>query len=135
MNKNILFVLPLSWVLASCVSLPVCEPYTGPTPPCTGNPQAPQVSLNTITLNATPHCVRATAGATIVFRLVPPADNKKDSVEISPKVSGNTWLKGRNDKFKDLILITVPETLGKGDYDYGIRTSSKCVDPRINVVN
>ena len=56
MDRKILFVLPLSWVLVGCVNTGLlnvsnCDVYTGPVPPCQGSPNAPAINLNTNTLN------------------------------------------------------------------------------------
>lgn len=137
MNNKTLFVLLLSGVTMGCVPMVplTCEPYTGPTPPCTGDPNAPQVNLNTNSLNATPYCVKAKKGTFIVFRLTPHDKNDLGSVEIFPKNAADTWLAGTNDPFKDLIIVGVPATLEPGTHDFGIKTSDKCVDPRVAVEN
>lgn len=137
MNKKILFVLLLSSVALGCAPIVTvtCDPYTGPTPPCKGDPKAPQVTLNTNSLNATPYCIRAEDGTFIIFRLVPHDKNELGSVEIFPKDDTDTWLAGVNDPYKDLIIISVPDSLEEDEHDYGIRTSDKCVDPRVRVEN
>lgn len=137
MNRKLLLVLLLIGVTMGCVPITplTCEPYSGPTPPCSGDPNAPQVNLNTNTLSATPYCVKAKKGTFIIFRLTPHDKNELGSVEIFPKDPDDTWLEGTNDPYKDLIIISVPGTLEPGDHDYGIKTSDKCVDPRVSVEN
>ncbi len=137
MNRKLLCLLPLSWIAMACVPVQPrsCDAYKGPLTPCTGDPLAPQVTINTITLNATPHCVRAKKGTFVIFRLVPHDKNELGTVEIFPKNDADTWLAGENDPYKDLIIVSVPADLEESDHDYGIATGSKCVDPRIHVEN
>ena len=137
MNRKLLALLPLSWIAMACVPMEprTCEPYTGPTPPCAGDPNVPQVTINTNSLNVTPYCVLAKKGTFIVFRLVPHDKNELGTVEIFPKDDEDTWLAGENDLYKDLIIVPVPDDLEPDNYDYGIATSDKCVDPRVNVIN
>ncbi len=136
MNKKILFAVPLGWLLASCATPQMngeCMPYTMPGT-CSGNPQAPAVNLNTNSLNATPGCVDADPGTTLVFMLTPRGGKKRGTVEIFPKDPvADPWLKGTNSGNEDFIFIDVPEGTSKGDHDYGIKTGTKCVDPRVRV--
>lgn len=137
MNKKLLFVLPLGYLLVGCAPIEplTCEPYAGPTPPCTGDPNAPHVKINTqsANLNADPYCVRAKKGTFMVFSLVPHDKSDLGTVEIFPKDDADAWLEGTNSPYKDLIIISVPEDIEDGDHDYGIKTSTKCVDPRVSV--
>ena len=134
MNKKLLFVLSLSWIVVGCAAPdPECEPYTGPVVPCQGDPAAPLVTINTITLVVTPRCVAAARGTTIDFRLVPVADNLLGDAEIFPKDPEETWLAGMNAPDKDHIFIPVPEEIEPGERHYGFKTSEKCLDPRVNV--
>ena len=139
MIKKILFVLALNLILAGCESMSMdsqtCPPQRVKN--CTGDPQTPTINLNTKTgkLAANPYCAKANPGTVLVFRLTPPGNKAKNVVEIIPKDSANAWLAGKNDDFQDLILIEVPADLGPGDYDYGIKTDTDCVDPRIHVEN
>ncbi|MDH3434203.1 MAG: hypothetical protein OEM60_10110 [Gammaproteobacteria bacterium] len=137
MNRNILFVFALSWVLVGCAAQSgdpqACEPQ--PKRVCKGDPQTPTIKLNTKNgkLKATPYCTKANPGTVLVFRLTPPGYKAKNVVEISPKESANAWLAGKNDVFQDLILIEVPADLDPDSYHYGIKTDTDCVDPRIDV--
>lgn len=136
MNKKILFAVPLGWLLASCATPQMngeCMPYTMPGT-CSGNPQAPAVNLNTNSLNATPGCVDADPGTTLVFMLTPRGGKKRGTVEIFPKKPAEApWLAAKNDENEDFIFVKIPAGVDLDDYDYGIRTSSKCVDPRVRV--
>jgi len=139
MNRKLLFVLPLSWLLAGCAEPTsdesVCEEYTGPEHVCSPeqNPQAPHVNLNAVSLMVNPWCVRANPGTTLVFMLTPKNNNTLGSAKIFPKDEDNTWLKGTNDADKDEIRIPVPATLTPGPRDYGFVVGDKCVDPRVSV--
>jgi len=139
MIKKILFVVALNLILAGCAATSTdSQTCTAQRPKaCTGDPQAPTINLNTKNgkLKATPYCAKANPGTILVFRLTPPGNKPKNVVEIIPKDSAHTWLAGKNDDFQDLILIEVPADLGPGDYDYGIKTDTDCVDPRIHVEN
>ena len=138
MNRKLLFVLPLSWLLVGCAertSELVCEEYSGPDVPCNPaqDPQVPHVTLNTNSLRVDPSCVRAKRGTTLVFNLRPKNDNTLGSAKIFPKDKKDTWLKGTNDTDKDYIRIPVPAKLKPGPRDYGFVVSDTCVDPRVAV--
>lgn len=141
MNRKILIVMPLGWILVGCVNtgpmnISNCDVYTGPVPPCEGNPNAPAVNLNTNTLNVTPRCANAARSKTIVFTVVPPEKNKVGSVAIIPKNAEDTWLTGTNSPDKMKINILVPDWVASGDHSYGIVASNgSCVDPRVHVVD
>lgn len=144
MNKKLLFILALGWVLAGCAQAPIAAdggPLSGcqqqPKRTCKGNPQAPTVNVNTkaTKLRADPYCVKVAEGTKLIIRLTPAGNESLNAVEIIPKNSSHTWLKATNDTFQDMIIIDVPEELAEDDYYYGIKTSSKCLDPRIHVVN
>ena len=145
MNRQLLYILPISLIVAGCAAYapsgaPTCAAYDPKSnPPCTGDPKTPHVNLNTKKLNATPTCVKAYPGTTITFKLAPVADNKLGNVEIFPKPKAGKWLAGTNNTDKDYIYIKVPKTISfpedkkKIDFDYGIKTATKCVDPRVRV--
>ena len=139
MIKKILFVLALNLILVGCATMSTdsqtCPPQ--PVKACTGDPQAPTIKLNTKNgkLKATPYCAKANPGTVLVFRLTPPGNKAKNVVEIKPKNIANAWLAGKNADYQDLILIEVPADLKPGDYNYGIKTDTDCVDPRIHVEN
>lgn len=138
MNRKLLFVLTLNWLLAGCAeptSESMCEEYPGPKPPCNSaqDPQAPHVNLNSESLLVNPWCVRANPGTTLVFMLTPKNNNTLGSAKIFPKNKSNSWLKGTNDIDKDEIRISVPATLEHGPRDYGFVVGDKCVDPRVSV--
>ena len=138
MNRKLLFVLPLSWLLAGCAeptSESMCEEYSGREQPCNPeqDPQAPHVNLNTESLLVNPWCVRANSGTTLVFMLTPKVNNTLGSAKIFPKDKNDTWLKGTNDTDKDEIRISVPAELKHGPRDYGFVVGDTCVDPRVSV--
>lgn len=135
MNKKLLFVMPLGWLLAGCVTPMMdgeCMAYTMPGT-CSGDPQAPSVTVNTEQMIVNPGCVNANADRMLVFRLTPRAGRMLGDTEIFPKDEEDTWLAGTNDANADFIFIPVPADLEPGDHDYGIRTEEKCVDPRVRV--
>ena len=144
MNKTYLCVLPLTLFLAassgySGVQEPDCIIDKHPMPPCLGDPRVPMVNLNVKSMHIAPRCVRANPGTTIVFRLTPKAHVELNTVKISPKDDtddADDWLVGDNSTYKDLIIVSVPneeEGIELGDYDYAIKTSDKCKDPRVHV--
>ncbi len=134
MDSKLLMLLPLGLVLASCAK-PIevkCVAYTGQKSlKCEGDPQAPEVMLNTQTMIVQPECVRAKVGSTITFRLAPKGASKAGSVTIISKAE--KWLNGSNSSDQDKIEIDVPEKLKKGERAYGFKTAEKCVDPRVAV--
>jgi hypothetical protein len=85
--------------------------------------------------------VRAKKGTFILFRIKGKPTSEIGTVEISPKpdkdgkTDTNSWLKGKNYPYDDLIIIPVPEDLEPGERAYEITTSTKCVDPRVSVEN
>ena len=140
MNRQLLFTMSAGLLAAGCVTsvppgAPVCEAYPDPASlnDCKGDPNAPHVTLNMNMMIAEPHCVYAYPGKTLVFQIKPAANNKLRRVDIFPKQSAGNWLAGSNSENEDYILIKVPAKLKKGDHDYGIKTASKCVDPRVRV--
>lgn len=141
MNKKILFVLALNWVLVGCAQAPASTegPLAGCKTQgwwfCKGNPQAPTININTKSakLKASPYCMKAVDGTQLVFRLTPAGKNPKNTVRIISKNDDHAWLNGTNSDFADMIIIDVPEKLPEGDYDYGIKIGDKCVDPRVRV--
>ena len=148
MNKKILFVLALNWMLAGCAQAPITD-ASGPLAGCKkddpwiyickGKSNAPAVTLNTKNgeLEAKPFCVRANRGSSIEFNLVPPGNKALDTVHIIAKEPKKyPWLKGSNSGHQDRITIKVPEELAhNGKPFYGIKTDTECVDPRIRVAN
>lgn len=159
MNKNILFVLALSWILASCVSqaplfvgsqvgnrtlsISGCVPYVGPMQACTGDENAPKVKIDLDTMVVDPMCIKAKKGKKIEFMLKSTGDIEKGSVVVFPKkVENFSWIARTNWPNKNKITVTVPETKNKsknplpaGDYYYGVLAPNGCLDPRINVIN
>lgn len=141
MNKKLLCTLPIGLLVVGCAAyapsgpITACAPYSNPASlnDCKGRPNAPHVTLNTNTMTAVPSCVLVKPGRTIVFQLKPAADHKLGKVDIFPKKGAGKWLTGSNEANEDYILIKVPATLKKGDYNFGIRTDTQCVDPRVRV--
>ena len=144
MNIKLLFILALGFIATGCAQAPIAAdggPLAGcqkqSKRSCKGNPQAPTVNVNTkaAKLRASPYCVKVEEGTQLIIRLTPPGNEPLNAVEIIPKKASHTWLKAKNDTFQDMIIIDVPEELADEDYYYGIKTSTKCLDPRIHVVN
>lgn len=150
MNKTYLCVLPLALLLAGLPDHSVAQDIECKKPAepqeCkeVGEPQAKTVNLNINSLTAHPHCVRVHPGMTIVFKLTPKKDLKHLKVEILPKDDFDSWLRGNNDKFDDLIIIRVPGTYKPDEqkagqpkltvHDYSIYLSNgECRDPRVEV--
>lgn len=138
MNKKILFVAPLGWLLTGCAmqqQVPpiICDPY--PVPNCSGNnnAQAPTINLNTQSLMVNPGCVDADKSTTLVFMLTPMGGKNRGDVEIFPKDKVDSWLAGTNNGNADFIFIPIPAGTAAGIYEYGIKIGSKCVDPRVRV--
>jgi hypothetical protein len=109
--------------------------------PCGGDPNAPEVNLNTNSMLVNPRCVRAEKGEVVIFKITPKNQNEEGTVEIFAKDSADDWwLAGTNSPNKNRILILTPEEIETGENDYvefryGFRTSTRCVDPRIRVEN
>ncbi len=136
MKSRLMLLLPLGFALASCAKPTEveCVEYPGEkSPKCEGNPQAPEVTLNTQSMLVKPECVRAKVGSTITFRLTPKGANDAGSVKIFPKNPAEKWLNGTNSPDQDEIEIYVDDKLKKGERKYGFRTAKKCVDPRVAV--
>ena len=139
MNKTILFVLPLSLMLASCASVMVSAPggcHVASVIPtvCTGSKDNPKVSFNSNTLKASPPNVCAEPGATLEISIKPVAHNKIGSVAVIAKDPKDSWLSGTNSPDKTKIEILIPAWVAEGDHDYGFLTfDGKCLDPRINI--
>ena len=99
------------------------------------------VNLNLEKLKASPQCVRVYPGTTIVFRLTSKKNLELGTVKIVPKDDFDSWLRGKNDKFNDLIIIKVPGVYNSDEqrtepttvHDYSIRAPGKCLDPRVEV--
>ena len=141
MNKTILFVLPLSLMLASCASVMVSAPgacHVASVIPtvCTGKKDDPKVNFNTNSLKASPPNVCAGRGETLEITIEPVAQNKIGSVAVIPKDPKDSWLVGTNSPDKKKIEILIPPWVAEGDHDYGFLTfDGKCLDPRINIKN
>ena len=159
MNKNIFFVLALSWILASCVSqaplfvgsqvgertlsISGCVPYVGPMQACTGDENAPKVKIDLDTMVVDPMCIKAKRGTKIEFMLKSKSAIERGSVVIFPKkVENFSWIASTNWPNKNKITVKVPPTKNKSkdplpavDYYYGVLTSTSCLDPRIRVIN
>jgi len=138
MKKSFLSALPLPLILAACASYGdatevSCVKNVNLSAPCLGDPRVPTVNLKLKKLETVPACVRANPGTTLVFRLTPKKGLKPESVKIFPKDDANDWLNKTNDTVSDLIIIEIPDDLEPGDYDFGIWTDNKCVDPRVHV--
>jgi hypothetical protein len=159
MNKNILFVLALSWILVGCaskapqfegslvgkleISVPGCTTYA--LDDCTGDeddPDNPKVTLNLDTWTLSPECVTARKGKIISIDLKSASKIEKGSVRLFPKKLENSfWAARTNSPNKNKIKIKVPikkksgANFPEGIYNYGISTDTKCIDPRINVIN
>ena len=143
MNRKLLFVLPLSFMLAGCVAKVestnhenasmACKTQSGWI--CKGEAAAPTVIINTKNghLKIKPACAKANDDTMLIFRLVPKGNKDKGVVEIFPKDDENDWLAGKNDEYQDLIMIAIPKDLAEGSYHYGIKTDTDCVDPRVRV--
>lgn len=156
MNKNILFVLALGWILAGCGSqtpwfggskvgsialgLPGCTAHVAAA--CTGDENDPKVEIDLDTMTVDPECVKARKGKTITVTLKSASPIVKGSIDLYPKKLENFWWMARtNSPNKNKIKVRVPtkkksgESLPVGEYNYGISTPTKCIDPRINVEN
>jgi hypothetical protein len=158
MNKN-LIILCSSLLLAACASTseisnetPVkpsgappaeapgdlaehhCTPRVDPpTPTCPPFPPA-VVTLNLVTMNATPPVLCVRPGTTVEMQLVPPPP-AIGTVFVVPKEIDDYWLVGTNFGPANRIFITVPtDVTTEADYDYGFITADgKCADPRFRV--
>lgn len=146
MNKKILIVLALNWVLLGCSGAPTApdsSPLAGCRTQfpwfCRGNSQAPVVTLHTKVgkLKASPYCVKADAGTQIRFELKPKGNKALNTVEIIPKnPADNYWLAKSNSVDQDLITIDVPNDIDDTiKHYYGVKTDTDCVDPRVKVDN
>ena len=141
MNKRNFLVLPISLTFIACggaeeMSSLSCEILTGPEPPCAGDPNNPEVTINTNSWVFTPRCVKANKKQKIVFKLVPVADNPLGSIAIHPKEFKDTWLTGVNSPDKSNIEIIVPDWVALESYNYGVfKSNGDCVDPRVHVVD
>jgi hypothetical protein len=144
MNKTYLCVLPLTVFLAASSGYSVaqeteCAKDPAKTHKCKGDPNAPIVNLNLNTMKASPHCILAKPGTTLVFTLTPRKNLKRNTVEILPKDDFDEWLQGKNEDFEDLIIIRIPhdfkpsEEPWSSDHAYSIRAPGKCLDPRVHV--
>lgn len=139
MNKKILCVLPLSFLVVACtsqqglMSLGGCETRR-PTEHCVDNRAGgttPFVNVTTKGWKVAPPNVCVSAGDTLEIRFQgpTPAPNTLGTIPIG---SAAFWLVGRNSPDDEMIVLTVPDGPGRGDYfDYAILSESNgCVDPR-----
>lgn len=158
MNKKILSVLALGWLVAGCasqppadgdifgergtISVPGCMPYVGPVVPCSGDENDAKLLIDLDTFDLVPKCVNVKKGKSLKITLVSETELKKGTVVIFPKDPQNyPWLARANDPSKNKIKIKVPKNRKSGDplpegiYNYGISYNGKCLDPRVNVKN
>ena len=144
MNKVYLFVLPLALIMLAYSGDSIsqkmeCEKAPEPAKNCEGDPQTPTIKLNLTNMKASPRCVKAHPGTTLVFRITTKRGLKLDTIKILPKDPGDFWLKGQNDLIEDLIIIRIPGTHdpnnpnGPTDHYYRIVTPDRCLDPRVQV--
>jgi hypothetical protein len=157
MNKKILFIIALTWILVGCVSNPPsngamfgetgtlsvsgCTSYAGPMA-CSGDKNDPKVTINLDTWTVTPECVNAKKGKIITVTLESASPIDKGSVVLFPKDPTNYfWMARTNDPNKNKIKLTAPkqkksgENFPVGEYKYGIWTAANCLDPRVKVDN
>jgi len=159
MNKRILLLLALSWILASCESVPPrdgqkfgesgtltvpeCSPYVGIPPVCTGDENDPKVTIDLDAQTVDPMCINAKKGKKISFMLKSDDPIEKASVVVFPKSPANYfWVARTNSPNKNKITVRVPTKKNKsedpfppGVYEYGVWTETWCLDPRIDVKN
>ena len=132
MNKNYLYVLPLALAMVAFSGQSVAQE-------CEGNARKPVVEINMNTGEAEPERVCAYLGSVIVFRLVSDEEVRKDTVSIGPKNPLDSWIIGRNDQSKYVVIIKVPgehrkkKEYTKSDHGYNIIIDGKKFDPRIIV--
>lgn len=145
MNKRYFLIVPISLTFVACggaeqMSALKCATHTGPEPACEGDPQNPEVTVNTNTWVFAPRCVNASKSSTkpIVFRLVPTDDNPPASTAIRAKDPKDTWLTGVNSPDQSQIVITVPNSdwVALGEHKYGVfKSNGDCFDPRVRIVD
>lgn len=141
MNKRTLLLLPIGLTLFACASVdPLaglhCAQDTGPVPPCQGDPNNPEVTINTNNWVIAPRCVKANKTSTIHFKVVPAASNTPGSTAILPKNVTDTWLVGTNSQDSSTISIPVPDWVGLREYSYGVvKSDGTCLDPRVHIVD
>ena len=142
MNKKILCVLPLSFLVVACgsqeakVIAPGC--VDRPAPPnqkCVSQGTTPFVNVTPNGWVVAPRNLCVTAGGTVEIRFLgatPPALNSMLAV---PKGKPTLWLIGSNSSDAGKIVLSVPVGLETGDsFDYGILSENDgCVDPRFTV--
>ena len=145
MKKIHLWLLPLALLLAAYSGQSVAgEPKRTEDPEktlkCEGVPEAPRVTFNINTMKATPPCVTAHKGSTIVIKLTPKKDLEDVVVIVEPKDTfKDAWLRGKNDYFEDHIIIRVPGVHEPGekprftDHDYIVVVDDQKIDPRVEV--
>lgn len=158
MNKKLLLLLGLSWVLAACesipprdgvkfgetgmLSVPECTPYVG-VMPCEEGGNYPKVVIDLDAKTVEPMCITVKKGKKITFKLQPTGKVEEATVVVFPKIPDNYfWLARTNSPSKNKIYIKVPKKKNKseepfppGIYDYGVWTKDWCLDPRIEVKN
>ncbi len=143
MKKTHLWLFPLALLLAAYSGQSVAgEPKRTEdpknTPKCEGVPQAPRVTFNINSMKATPPCVKAHKGTTIVIKLTPKKDLEDVVVTVEPRDPfKDAWLHGKNDYFDDRVIIRIPgEHEGNGEitnHDYVVVVDDQKIDPRVEV--
>ena len=149
MNKKILFVIALSWILVGCAyemaggppAALDCELYT-PAPLCAVGGASPTVTIDINAKTVVPECIKVEKEQVIIFKIMPEGSATKGSVELVPKDSADDeWLAGKNYVNKKRIYVGVPEKDKKGNplplgyHSYGVYTPNWCIDPRVKVEN
>jgi len=150
MNKNILFLVLLNWLVMGCAAQTLpggpgpssgsCIVY--PIKTCAGDKHDPHVTIDLDAKTVDPECVKAKKGRAIIFKLQSVSPITKGSVNIIAKDSSNDWwLAGSNLPNKNRILVLAPKKkedgsyFSSGKYAYKIETDTWCIDPRVDVKN
>jgi len=144
MNKKILCVLPLSFLVVACsqqglVKVDSCLATSyNVSQTCKDNPgqgphPGPHVTVNPrnwATIHPANVCINP--GDTITIQL--PPSTVISTVATIPKQNTDVWLVGLNSTDNKRIFLTVPDSLKKGEYGYTLITASGgCLDPRATV--
>ena len=141
MNKKILCVLPLSFLVVACGSQQTQVSTAGcvdrPAPPntkCVSQGTTPFVNVTPNGWVIAPRNLCVTAGGTVEIRFLG-AKPALNSLLTVPKGKPAVWLIGSNSSDARKIVLSVPEGLQEGEsFDYGILSDSDgCVDPRFTV--
>ena len=164
MNKTLISLLPLCWVLAGCSetprsataipsSAPVAPPSASVIPNCPPRdtdracPSLPnglpdpskrnkiKIVVSAVDVKAKPSVVCTSSGDTIVVTVVGIPDHAK--VATVPKDGADGWiLSSRTGEGTMSILVPDEEDVPEGDYGYfAFSSTGKCVDPVIRVDN